>query len=54
MLERFLYMQSCAYVIDGLRGSISEEAKQLPYEERRHFEYFWVVDPLDGTKVSRR
>ncbi|CAM9741157.1 unnamed protein product [Ascophyllum nodosum] len=29
---------------------ISEEAEHLPFEERQHFEYFWVVDPLDGTK----
>lgn len=29
---------------------ISEENKQIPYEKRRHFEYCWMVDPLDGTK----
>jgi 3'-phosphoadenosine 5'-phosphosulfate (PAPS) 3'-phosphatase len=22
-----------------------------PYEERATYEYFWCVDPLDGTKV---
>ncbi|MEM1217129.1 MAG: inositol monophosphatase family protein, partial [Bacteroidota bacterium] len=25
---------------------ISEENKQLPYAERQHFTYAWVVDPL--------
>ncbi len=29
---------------------ISEENKEIIYEERRHFKYFWSVDPLDGTK----
>lgn len=29
---------------------ISEENKAIPYDERKHFEYFWLVDPLDGTK----
>lgn len=29
---------------------ISEEGVHLPYAERQHFEYFWCVDPLDGTK----
>jgi 3'(2'), 5'-bisphosphate nucleotidase len=29
---------------------LSEEGKDVPYEERRHWEYFWLVDPLDGTK----
>jgi 3'(2'), 5'-bisphosphate nucleotidase len=29
---------------------LSEEGKNIPYEERRNWEYFWMVDPLDGTK----
>lgn len=29
---------------------VSEENKELPYEERQTFEYNWLVDPLDGTK----
>lgn len=29
---------------------ISEENQQLPYEQRKDYEYFWLVDPLDGTK----
>jgi 3'(2'), 5'-bisphosphate nucleotidase len=29
---------------------ISEENKEVPYEERKAYEYFWLVDPLDGTK----
>ena len=29
---------------------LSEEGKNVPYEERKHWNYFWMVDPLDGTK----
>ncbi len=29
---------------------ISEENKEIPYDERKGFEYNWLVDPLDGTK----
>jgi len=29
---------------------LSEESKSIPYEVRRHYDYFWMVDPLDGTK----
>jgi 3'(2'), 5'-bisphosphate nucleotidase len=29
---------------------LSEEGKAIPYETRKKWEYFWMVDPLDGTK----
>ena len=29
---------------------LSEEGKEAPYEDRKYWEYFWLVDPLDGTK----
>ena len=29
---------------------LSEEGRAIAYEERRRWEYFWLVDPLDGTK----
>ena len=34
---------------------LSEEGRDIPYEERRHWETFWLLDPLDGTKefISR-
>lgn len=28
----------------------SEEGKEIPYKERKSWEGFWLVDPLDGTK----
>jgi 3'(2'), 5'-bisphosphate nucleotidase len=35
---------------------LSEEGSHTPYEERKGWEYFWLVDPLDGTKefIKRR
>ena len=29
---------------------LSEEGKEIPFDERSKWEYFWMVDPLDGTK----
>ena len=29
---------------------LSEEGKDITYEERKAWEFFWLVDPLDGTK----
>ncbi len=29
---------------------LSEEGKSIPFEERKHWKQFWMVDPLDGTK----
>ena len=48
-------------IVDGLNKLtpdvpvISEEAEPPPFDERRHWQRYWLVDPLDGTKefVSR-
>lgn len=43
-------------IVDGLNALslefpiLSEEGKLIPYKERKDWEYFWMVDPLDGTK----
>jgi 3'(2'), 5'-bisphosphate nucleotidase len=29
---------------------LSEENKEVPYKERKGWEYFWLIDPIDGTK----
>lgn len=29
---------------------LSEEGKDIPYDDRKNWAYFWLVDPLDGTK----
>ena len=35
---------------------LSEEGKHTTYDKRKRWEYFWLVDPLDGTKefIKRR
>ncbi|MFA5648089.1 MAG: 3'(2'),5'-bisphosphate nucleotidase CysQ [Bacteroidales bacterium] len=41
-------------IVNCLRKSripvLSEEGRSILYEERKGWEYFWLVDPLDGTK----
>ncbi|MGB0166174.1 MAG: 3'(2'),5'-bisphosphate nucleotidase CysQ [Luteibaculum sp.] len=41
-------------IVEGLQESgfpiLSEEGRDIPYEERKDWERFWMVDPLDGTK----
>ena len=42
-------------IIEGLKSIsnlpiISEENKKIPYDYRKHWKKFWLVDPLDGTK----
>ncbi len=45
-----------AIIIDGLKQLsetfpiLTEESSECGYEERRDWETFWLVDPLDGTK----
>ena len=49
--------QSHEIIVKGLKGLenmpipiLSEEGKSMPFEERRGWDLFWLVDPLDGTK----
>lgn len=41
-------------ICENLKSSnipvLSEEGKLIEYSERSQWEYFWMVDPLDGTK----
>jgi 3'(2'), 5'-bisphosphate nucleotidase len=36
--------------LPGGRPILSEETRILPWEVRRHWKEYWLVDPLDGTK----
>ena len=44
------------YILDNLSKlypnipTISEERDIAPYSERKSWDYFWLIDPLDGTK----
>lgn len=46
--------QSHAIIQSGLRHHgipvISEEGRDIPYDERKQWDVVWIVDPLDGTK----
>jgi 3'(2'), 5'-bisphosphate nucleotidase len=54
-------MRSHEIIVAGLRELtpgipvLSEEASDIPFEERQQWSRYWLVDPLDGTKefVSR-
>lgn len=54
-------LRSHEIIVQGLRALtpdvpvLSEEASDIPYEQRRQWTRYWLVDPLDGTKefVSR-
>lgn len=41
-------------IVEILRSTqlpiLSEEGRTIPYEERKQWKFFWMVDPLDGTK----
>jgi len=41
-------------IVDTLEDTglpvLSEESRAVPYEERKDWKRFWLVDPLDGTK----
>ena len=36
--------------LDSVWPVLSEEAKNSPWEDRRHWSRYWLVDPLDGTR----
>ena len=54
--------QSNTIITEGLTAIfpaipiLSEEGASVPYETRKNWEYYWCVDPLDGTKefINRR
>lgn len=49
-------LRSNKILVEGLRKMdesipiVSEENKTVPYSERKSFDRFWIIDPLDGTK----
>lgn len=46
--------QSHNAIVNALKGIdipiLSEEGKSIEYDERKNWELFWMIDPLDGTK----
>jgi 3'(2'), 5'-bisphosphate nucleotidase len=44
VLEQAITVNNCTVPV------LSEEGRGIPFDERKEWEYFWLVDPLDGTK----
>jgi len=44
VLEQTITVNNCTVPV------LSEEGRGIPFDERKEWEYFWLVDPLDGTK----
>jgi 3'(2'), 5'-bisphosphate nucleotidase len=40
----------CQYLSSSQLPLLSEEGTHIPFEERKRWENYWLVDPLDGTK----
>lgn len=40
----------CKSLAENQLPVLSEEGKNIDYSERKNWDYFWMVDPLDGTK----
>ena len=38
------------YLVDTEIPILSEEGKEMSYAERKDWDVFWLIDPLDGTK----
>lgn len=34
----------------SVENVISEENKSIPYSDRKDWDYYWLIDPIDGTK----
>lgn len=43
-------LEGAITVNNGTVPVLSEEGRGIPFDERKEWEYFWLVDPLDGTK----
>lgn len=38
------------FLSTDFRNVISEENAEVPYKERKKWDFFWCIDPIDGTK----
>ena len=45
-----LIIENGLMALDNSIPILSEEGREITYEERREWETLWLVDPLDGTK----
>ena len=50
LADKLSHLETLKYLTKTNIPILSEEGRHVPYEERKKWEYFWMVDPLDGTK----
>ena len=48
--DRISHQVICDYLESSQIPLLSEEGRDIPFEERRAWDYYWLIDPLDGTK----
>ena len=48
--DRSAHLKILSYLEQTPFPILSEEGKHLSFEERKKWNIFWLVDPLDGTK----
>lgn len=48
--DKVAHQVICDYLESTQIPLLSEEGRDIPYEERKVWDYYWLVDPLDGTK----
>ncbi len=50
LADRTAHQIICSRLADSNFPILSEESNQIAFEERKQWDIFWLVDPLDGTK----
>ncbi|GAB4230681.1 MAG: hypothetical protein Tsb0034_02710 [Ekhidna sp.] len=50
LADKAAHNKIVSYLQETKLPVLSEEGRDIPYEERKSWAYFWLVDPLDGTK----
>jgi 3'(2'), 5'-bisphosphate nucleotidase len=48
--DRQAHLQITEHLKDTGIPVLSEEGRDIPFDERKNWQRFWLVDPLDGTK----
>ncbi|MEO7801300.1 MAG: 3'(2'),5'-bisphosphate nucleotidase CysQ [Ginsengibacter sp.] len=48
--DKIAHRVICDYLEPTQIPLLSEEGRDIPFEERKVWDYYWLVDPLDGTK----
>ena len=50
LADKAAHEKIMSFLVETKIPILSEEGRDIAYEERSNWEYFWMVDPLDGTK----